>query len=209
MMMTDLRRDYFLTRLAPFDPHDESARQVVADAIAEIEGLARDQYLQEDIAADQVKFTRLAKMRYANQEHSVEVLLPDGTVTSELLDQAAREFHEQYEREYTYRLDAPLEFVGLHVIAVAEVGKLTPAILPVTGRTPEVARKSRREIDFALAGKHMSDIYDGDLLEPAMIFGGPAVIETAGSTVVVHPGDRVEIDSYGNLHIELSEGTKA
>jgi hypothetical protein len=28
-------------------------------------------------------------------------------------------------------------------------------------------------------------------------------VETTGTTVVIRPGDRAEMDSYGNLHIHL------
>ena len=71
----------------------------------------------------------------------------------------ADSFHGAYEREYTYRLDAPVEFVGAHVVAIAEVGKLTPAPLPVTGRSLGDALKGRRQVDYATEGVHEADIY--------------------------------------------------
>ena len=37
-----------------------------------------------------------------------------------------------------------------------------------------------------------------------MSFNGPAIVEDSGSTVVVHPGNRVEVDGYGNIHIHLA-----
>ena len=46
-------------------------------------------------------------------------------------------------------------------------------------------------------------IYDGEKLEPGMTFAGPAIVEDPGTTVVIHPGNRVEIDGYGNIHIQL------
>ena len=51
----------------------------------------------------------------------------DGAIEAAAVEEIATRFHTAYEREYTYRLDAPVEFVGAHVVAVAEVGKLTPA----------------------------------------------------------------------------------
>lgn len=38
-----------------------------------------------------------------------------------------------------------------------------------------------------------------------MALAGPAVIEDSGATVVIHPGNAVLIDGYGNLHVTLSE----
>jgi hypothetical protein len=46
-------------------------------------------------------------------------------------------------------------------------------------------------------------VYVGELLEPGMRLAGPAIIETSRSTVVVHPGNEVSIDDYGNVLIEL------
>ena len=111
-------------------------------------------------------------------------------------------FHGVYEREYTYRLDAPVEIVGLHLVASAEVGKLELAPLPKTGASLAAALKGRREVDYALEGVHEAAIYDGEKLEPGMSFAGPAVIEDPGTTVVVHPGQARSIDGYGNIHIE-------
>ena len=36
-----------------------------------------------------------------------------------------------------------------------------------------------------------------------MGFEGPAIIETKGSTVVVHPGNELNVDDYGNLIISI------
>lgn len=205
MLMSDLRRDYFLTRIVAFEPESPETLDVVGRVVAETEALAYDQFATEGVSRDQVQFQRFAKLRYTNQEHSVEVLLPRGQLTPAKLLQTAHDFHDAYEKEYTYRLEAALEFVGLHIVAYAEVGKLEPIKLSTSGRELEVALKGQRDVDFALEGVYWSDIYDGDLLEPDMRFGGPAVVETAGTTVVVHPGNSVQVDIYGNLHIHLEE----
>jgi N-methylhydantoinase A len=47
-----------------------------------------------------------------------------------------------------------------------------------------------------------AEIYYGDRLEPGLRFVGPAIVEDAGSTVVVHPGHTASLDAYGNIHIE-------
>ena len=38
-----------------------------------------------------------------------------------------------------------------------------------------------------------------------MEFTGPAIIEDPGTTIVIHPGNRVEIDAYRNTHIHIGE----
>jgi N-methylhydantoinase A len=200
MLMSDLRRDYLVTRLMTLG-RDNAPR---IDALQrEIEALAVTQFGHERIAPEQVRFLRYGKLRYENQEHGVEVPLPGGEIDAGAVEGIADLFHRTYEREYTYRLDAPIEFVGAHVVAIAEVGKLEPAPLPPTGRRLDEALKGRRAVDYATEGVHEADIYVGEMLEPEMTFEGPAIVESRSSTVVVHPGNELAVDEYGNITIEV------
>ncbi len=199
MMMSDLRRDYFATQLMDLT---EGAGARIEGIFAETESEARATFEAEGVEPSKISFLRYGKFRYQNQEHTTEVPLT-GDITDASLDKIAQEFHAIYEKEYTYRLDAPVEMVGIHLVARAEVGKLTMA--PAELGTPDAqgAIKATRSVDYALEGVHEAAIYDGDVLKPGMSFTGPAIIEDSGSTVVIHPGNRVSIDAYSNIHIEL------
>jgi N-methylhydantoinase A len=200
MLMSELRRDYFATRLVPFT---EAQAKVIDQLGAELIDMVVSQFSTEDIGADRVRFQRFGKCRYENQEHHVEVPLPEGNLDANSIRSVTDAFHAAYEREYTYRLDAPVEFVGLHLIARADIGKLEPIRMKKTQRRVAETLKGRREVDYALEGTHAAAIYDGDLLEPGMELEGPAVIEMRGTTVLVHPHNHVRMDDYGNLHIHL------
>jgi len=201
MMMSDLRRDYFVTQLADLK---KGAAAGIEAVFAESEERARRQFAAEGVDAAKVRFLRYGKFRYQNQEHTTEVLIEGGTITDEGLAAIESAFHETYEREYTYRLHAPVEMVGIHVVASAEVGKLTMKKREATGAKAEIALKGHRDVDYALEGVKNAAIYDGTKLEPGMSFAGPAIVEDPGTTVVIHPGNRVEIDGYGNIHILLA-----
>jgi N-methylhydantoinase A len=176
---------------------------VIDQLCAELIDMVVSQFATEDIGADRVRFQRFGKLRYENQEHHVEVPLPEGKLDANCIRTVTDAFHTAYEREYTYRLDAPVEFVGLHLVARADIGKLEPVKMKKTDRRVAETLKGRREVDYALEGVHAADIYDGDLLEPGMELEGPAVIEMRGTTVLVHPHNQVRMDDYGNLHIHL------
>jgi len=173
----------------------------------EVTSGALEQFGTEGIHRDRVRFIRYGKLRYENQEHTVENALPDGQIDAEAIGKIIESFHQAYEREYTYRLDAPVEFVGLHLVSFAAVGKLEPMKFPVCRKTLQDALKGHREVDYALEGVHTAAIYDGDALEPNMTLDGPAIIETSGTTMVIHPGNRVGIDEYGNVHISIEGAT--
>lgn len=197
MMMSDLRRDYFVTRLA--DADDAEGLDALLHHTME---LARDEFAREGIEREAVALVPQVRCRYRNQEFGVEVQIPAGPVTAEVIEKMVVDFHVTYEREYTYTLDAAVEVTGLHLIASSEVGKLDLAALPTTGASVEDAVKSRRNVDYATEGVHEATIYDGEKLEPRMSFVGPAIVEDPGTTVVIHPGNAVSIDDFGNIHIE-------
>ena len=201
MMMSDLRRDYFVTRLADLAP---GAAASIEEVFAETEARAREQFAAEGIEPARVGFLRFGKLRYQNQEHTTEVRLAPGAVTEDRIAAIEAAFHETYEREYTYRLDTPVEMVGIHLVAAVEVGKLALVERALAADGAEAAHKGRREVDYATEGVHPAAIYDGERLEPGMAFDGPAIVEDPFSTVVVHPGDRVEVDGYRNLHIAVA-----
>jgi N-methylhydantoinase A len=199
MMMSDLRRDYFVTRLADLKP---GAGAIIEGLFAETEAEALKQFGAERIGAEKVKFLRYGKFRYQNQEHTTEVLV-GADISDAMLAKIEADFQDTYEREYTYRLKAPVELVGIHLVASAEVGKLTMKERPKGSTSVSAAAKGERHVDYALEGVHLAAIYDGTKLEPGMTFNGPAVIEDPGTTIVIHPSNRVEIDGFGNVHIHI------
>ena len=199
MMMSDLRRDYFATQLMDLTP---GAGARIEAVFAETEAKARDTFAAEGVDPDALTFLRYGKFRYQNQEHTTEVPL-SGPITNADLENIAEDFQALYEKEYTYRLSAPVEMVGIHLVARAEVGKLEMVAADLGPPDASTAFKGQRPVDYALEGTHAATIYDGDKLAPGMAFKGPAIIEDSGSTVVIHPGNTVSIDGYRNIHIEI------
>jgi N-methylhydantoinase A len=202
MLLSDLRRDYLQTQIVELNG-PEAAAQIDA-TLNTLQEKALKEYEAENIARSRVHFLRYARIRYQNQEHSVEIDLPEGAITAELMTHIIEHFHTNYEREYTYRLPAPVELVCYHLVAIAEVDKLKPEKLPTTGRKTEDAVKSHRKVDYVEAGIHEATIYDGDALEPGMSFVGPAIIEESGATTVIPPGLPCHVDDYGDYQIQTA-----
>ena len=149
---------------------------------------------------EQVRFLRFGKLRYENQEHSVEVPLPDGAV-DEARSQIADSFHGSYEREYTYRLDAPVEFVGAHIVAIAEVGQAR-AHAAAGDRAVGSATRSKAGARSTTRPKACTrrDIYAGELLEPGMSFDGPADRRDEGQHGRRPPRKRGRVDELRQPH---------
>ena len=203
MLLSDLRRDYLQTQIVELSG-PEAAEQLDRE-LKRLEEKALQDYTAESIDPERVFFLRYARCRYQNQEHSVEIMLPQGEITGEQIGAIQERFRTDYEREYTYRLDAPVELVAYHLVAMAEVDKLEPEKMQTTGRKIEDAIKGRREVDFVEDGVHEATLYDGDALEPGMDFTGPAIIEEAGATTVVPPDLPCFVDDYGNYQIRTAQ----
>lgn len=203
MMMSDLRRDYFVTQLVDLSPQ---STEKIENVFVEAEASAIATFDAEGIDKNKISFMRYGKFRYQNQEHTTEVLV-DGEITADGLAEIEENFHQTYEREYSYRLSAPVEMVGIHLVARAEVGKLSMKPEALTDAPASDALKGERYVDYALEGVHKAQIYDGEKLRPGMKFEGPAIIEDPGTTIVVHPDNKVEVDAYRNIHILLGDAS--
>lgn len=203
MTLCDLRRDLFINHFTDTTQAGGLAR--TQSFLDNLMLTVSKQFDAEAISATQVTLTVHCNLRYQNQEHAVPVPL----IAPERIDThwplIEQRFHLDYEQQYTYRLEAPVEIVGFHLVAVAQIGKLKPEPLPVTGRPLGAACKGKRYVDYALDGVHQATVYDYALLEPQMSFKGPAMVEDAGTTVVIHPGNHVQVDHLGNLHITLTD----
>ena len=202
MLLTDLRRDYLQTRPMQMEP---ASAGDVTDTFASMIAEARSDYAQEEFGESEIAFEYHADMRYQGQEHTVKVALPlpppDGLI--DIGDAVAR-FHDAHEQRFTYRLDAGVQIVNFHLVAIVPVPKPELSGKAVTGRTLEQASLPGRRVDFDRHGVHAAAIYDGLKLEPGMAFGGPAVVQEPAVTLVVAPGHQVSVDDYGNYHVTMA-----
>jgi N-methylhydantoinase A len=202
MLMSDLRRDYLRTQVLELSAATAST---VARMFEDMAQQAHERFAADELAGKlPVRLKRFADMRYAGQEHTVKVELPDGAIDSAGVQRTIERFHETHEREYTFRLANPVEIVNFHLVAYGEVARHEPQKLVVTGRALVAAVTGTRRVDYDEHGVHDATVYDRDQLEPGMQFTGPCIVEEAAATLVVPPGKRVDVDAYGNLHVHIS-----
>lgn len=199
MLLSDLRRDYLQTQIIELSTSE--AIQQLNETFAELEETAYQEFEAENIARSRVHFLRYGRLRYQNQEHSTEIDLPNEEISSNQIDDILEHFHTNYEREYTYRLNAPVELVTYHLIAIAEVDKLKPEKNHQSKNKVEDAIKGQREVDYLDDGIHQATLYNGDLLASGMSFVGPAIIEEAETTIVIPPAMHCRVDEYRNYQI--------
>jgi N-methylhydantoinase A len=208
MLMTELRVDFIQTAITRTD------RIAMADLMAiltklEAEGFDALQQgrpatpAQGAIERERVVIQRFADMRYLGQEHTVKVPLPGGIWDGASLQEIERRFHDLHEQHYTFRLNSPIEFVNFHVTALGVVEKPSLQELQPDGQSPKQALKGHREVDFDELGWHKSALYERSHLGAGAQVEGPAVVEEPAASTVLFPGDRLSVDMYGNLTIDV------
>ena len=69
---------------------------------------------------------------------------------------------------------------------------------------PADAHRGSRAVYFAESGGYVeTPTYHRPLLSAGNRIAGPALIEEYAATTVVHPGDVLEVDAFGDLVIEI------
>jgi len=141
-------------------------------------------------------------MRYGEQVFEVGVAL-DGVdfAGEDLLPQMAAAFHARHAELYTYNLsDQEAVLVNARVAVIGRLPAL-PHEPPLPARPPAPARGARR---IYLGGWREVPVYDFDALAPAQEIAGPAVFDSATTSVLLRPGDRARTTRVGWLDIAIA-----
>ncbi len=148
-------------------------------------------------------------MRHKGQINEVEVAIEGDSLTAADLETLNARFVERYELLYGRGASLPgatLEIVTLRCRASARTPK--PPLIPtdeMTAAPPSIAlRPSRRVWWEESAGFAETPIYDGAALLPGNRIEGPAVVETVATSVVLHHGQSLAVDRYGNFEMTVA-----
>lgn len=196
MLMTDLRHDFKLTKVMKLD---ESHIETLNTLFTSLEEEGRRMLTDQGVGEEEIYFIRSLDLRYYGQEHTVSVEVPSGKFNSERLHEVAESFHRAHEREYTFKLDSPVEIVNLHLAAFTRVRKPRIAVLQGGTSRSEEAIKGYRRTYLPGVGFTETPVYERERLPVGQTFQGPAIIEEKTSTTLVMPGDIFQVDRFGNI----------
>jgi N-methylhydantoinase A len=174
----------------------------LAAVLAALDREARDRLAEAGADLATVTTRWQAHMRYEGQSYDLAVelgrpwtgRLPD-TVGAELIEA----FHALHERRYAYRSDA--ETVELVLVRVAAEGPETDYPAPQPPDVEIGAPMTRPVFFTGVAGWRDAAVLDRRRLAPGGAIDGPALIEGEGSSTLIPPGWRAQIDAYLNLDI--------
>src|SRR5688572_14147919 len=160
----------------------------------------------EGIRASRQRFEYSLDVRHKGQINEVEVLLPWERLPAGYEPAVRKLFVDKYEKLYgrgSALAGAQLEIVVCRLRARA----LTPRPKLVSKKSgnkaiPRGAKRTTRSIYWPDLKKYRATpVFDGDNLLIGNQVKGPAIVETADTTVVVHPGRTLRLDPLGNFEI--------
>src|SRR5688500_7770416 len=160
----------------------------------------------EGIRASRQRFEYSLDVRHKGQINEVEVLLPWERLPAGYEPAVRKLFVDKYEKLYgrgSALAGAQLEIVVCRLRARA----LTPRPKLVSKKSgnkaiPRGAKRTTRSIYWPDLKKYRATlVFDGENLLIGNQVKGPAIVETADTTVVVHPGRTLRLDPLGNFEI--------
>jgi len=198
MLAADVRHDYVQTLII-------NSHQIAGDRLdtiyhdLEVQGQA--QLAREGFEGETVSLDRLADMRYAGQSYELSLPVPDGKISTNVLDSLFKRFHQAHQQSYGYSREGELiEFVSFRVVAQ---GKLPRSRM--TDSCPAIQEQSRpadtRTVWFQGQGIE-TPIYERNHLAKDQVISGPAIVEQLDSTIVIPPGFQAAVEALSNIIIE-------
>jgi N-methylhydantoinase A len=200
MLATDLRFEMSRTHIGDARALDGAAVKRLFEEM-EAEGLAR---LRASFAGP-ARTARAVDMRYGEQVFEITVPLDDVAQgvdwsVADPLPQIVERFHRRHEVLYTYSMpDQETVLVNARV-AVSGILEELPQEpnLPAASPTPP-ADERRIYLDEWVS----APVYNFDALAPAQTIAGPAIIESATTTVLLRPADRATVTPQGWLDLTV------
>jgi N-methylhydantoinase A len=164
-----------------------------------------DSLKRSGIKRADISYTRFVDMRFRFQVNELIVPASSGPIDSAALDGLVTAFETIYEERYgegsAFR-EGGVELVTFRIQARGQLPNPGLRKLGSNGKQP-VASAGTREVRLPDFGAVEAAVYRGELLSPGAHIDGPAVIEHPGTTIVVGPGQRAEIDEWLNTIIKF------
>ena len=200
LLVADIRHDLVRSFLARADQVPPATLEAL---FAELERVGHALLEDDGVEPARRVLLRTADLRYVGQAYEVNVPLPPAPLDPARIGEVLTRFHAQHQRLFAHSAPRdPVEIVSLRVAAVAPV--VPPALRerPPTGATPKPT--GRRPVFFEEADGFVDcPVFDRGDLGPGTRLAGPAIVEQMDSTTVVHPGQVVVVDGWGNLLIAV------
>jgi len=209
MLMTDIRQDLVLTRIARLDTLSTEA---VRDAFRALWSKGAADLAKEGLAQDSFGFLHSCDMRYVGQAYEINIALREFDSDAGGYDpaQLARAFHAEHKRLYGQCSERePVEIVSYRVGAISKVGKAALSAIPSRNQGALQPRSHRKVLLDRKLGWIRAPVFERSSLTVQDSIVGPAMIEDGGSSFVLRAGHELSVDRFGNIFVSVRSAPSA
>jgi N-methylhydantoinase A len=194
LVASDVRRDYVKTFYADLGAANLEA---MGRAYAAMETEAAAMLTRAGVPSSRREIARAADCRYGRQAYELTVPVAAGAVTAATTAALGRAFHDRHRTTYGHA--SPDEAVQLVNLRVTAVGKLADLDLwrPASDNRDRAETLPSRDVYFVETGLVRTDVIHRAALTPGAAGGGPLIVESMDTTVVVPPGWRWRAEDGG------------
>lgn len=201
-VVADVRHDFVRTVNRPLDQVDMTNVQgIFTEQIND----GRNLIDSETIEINDMRILHGADMQFIGQTHLISIPLPSR-------DTSREEIQRIFEAAYFDRFQVELPEIRANLVNLkTSVIGLRPEfdlgrILDASLRSASVDEAADGERPVWFDGEwHATTIYARDRLPIGGEFIGPAIVEQMDTTIVIEPGNSVEVDRDGNLLIGIGD----
>jgi len=162
---------------------------------------------QRGVNAENTTFARSMEMRFCHQSHQIKVPVPNGVLIEQEMATVTDSFVERYEQAFglgTAVTAAGIEILTFQVVSTTHYSVMNLQKQDAVGPDSQKARSGFRKVYFD-NGLVDTPVYEHSLLKPGNVVAGPAIVEAANTTVPLHPGQEMTVDTYNNLTIRFPD----
>lgn len=162
-----------------------------------VEKQVRDLLVESGVKLGAIELERRLDMRFFGQGHEVEVRLPNACAVNDIADL----FRKTYDSVFASTpLETTIEIVNWKIEASGPRPDFASRYRPFSGAIPKKSvTRSVSAYRDDLQDFSPCPVFDRYTLSEGQTVEGPALIQEDEATTVLGPGDRIEVDSLGNL----------
>ena len=198
MLLSDAKESFKLSRICRLS---DATPETLDGLFADMQREGADRMRAAGFDDADISSTRAVDMRYSGQEFTLRLPFLNTPPDEDTIGSLARRFAELHALRYGHAFDnMPTEVVALIVEVFGRLVK--PVVKLPPSPAPAGASQSRR-VFFEDDGYIDCRVCRREDLVIGTPVDGPIVIEEAASTTLIHPGDRVCVDSESNMVITI------
>ena len=207
MTGTDVRHEYSGTAHTTAAAPDVDA---VEGLVTRLEERARADLSAGGIDPDAIRLRRSVDARYVGQVHELTVPVPDGPIDAAAIAACRAAFDAAHQQRFGYALEgSDVELLHWRIAGIGVMDALGLSAFAAEATSAPAAPTSSRQAYFPDVGGFVeTPTYDAATVEGGAVVAGPALIDSATTTIVVHPGQSATADGRGGFLIEIHDGQR-